>query len=247
MSKTLIIEDDPGRKFYCKTILEKEGQDVDTAYSGDDAIKKIKMINYNFIIVNLDLSGGMWGLDIIKKIRPNLPDTQIIAYSSLSNADLSEKVIKAGADNFIIEPFNQEELIQVLSSKRSKGDFHYKSQPKRKMLIVDDEIEILDIFIENFINDGYEVDTSTFAEETISKVKNNKYDLMLVDLVLPGRMNGLDLIQKIRNLLPNIFIIATSGFSGKEMTERVIHAGANSFISKPFEYQDINKIITGGF
>ena len=110
------------------------------------------------------------------------------------------------------------------------------------MLIVDDEMEIRDLMAQNFAMEGIEVDTASIAEEAISKIRGKKYDFMLVDLVMPGKLNGLDIIQRVRKISPNIYIVAISGFCGNEITEKVIRAGANDFIMKPFEHQELTKL-----
>jgi len=108
-----------------------------------------------------------------------------------------------------------------------------------RILIVDDEEEMRDISSQIFKLEGHEVDTAADGDDAIYKVKHNKYDLLLVDLVLPGRLNGLDIIRKIRAILPNVYIIAYSGFSGIDITEKVIRAGADNFITKPFRRQEL--------
>jgi len=111
------------------------------------------------------------------------------------------------------------------------------------MLIVDDEMEMCDLMAQNFKMEGLEVDTAFLAEEAISKAQINKYDFMLVDLVLPGSMNGLDIIKRVRKILPNIYIVAISGFCSNEIADRVIHAGANYFAAKPFEHQELANLL----
>ena len=112
-----------------------------------------------------------------------------------------------------------------------------------KILIVDDEKEMRETSSQIFKSEGYEADTASDAEIAISKVKNNNYDFLLVDLVLPGRMNGIDIIRQVRKAFPHIKIIAYSGFSGIDIAEKVIRAGANNFITKPFKRQEIISIV----
>ena len=112
-----------------------------------------------------------------------------------------------------------------------------------KILIVDDEKEMREISSQIFKSEGYEADTASDAESALFKIKNNKYDFLLVDLVLPGRFNGLDIIKQARKTLPHIKIIAYSGFSGIDITEKVIRAGANNFITKPFKRQEIISVV----
>ena len=114
MSKILIIDDDPVTKLFCQRILEKQGFEVDTASDGYEAIKKAKETNYDSLLVDLVLPGMMNGIDIIKEVRSFLPNSSIIAYSGFSDADIAERVIHAGADNFLAKPFKPERLIKVM-------------------------------------------------------------------------------------------------------------------------------------
>lgn len=108
-----------------------------------------------------------------------------------------------------------------------------------KILVVDDEREMCDLLAKNFEAEGHEVDTAYNAEEAILKCTMSKYNFLLVDLVLPGRMNGMDVITNVRSMSPNTHIVAYSGFSDLDITDRVIQAGANYFMTKPFKHDEL--------
>jgi len=112
-----------------------------------------------------------------------------------------------------------------------------------RILIIDDEKEMREISFQIFKMEGYEVDTAADAESALFKIKNNKYDFLLVDLVLPGKLNGLDIIKQVRHTIPQIKIIAYSGFSGIDIAEKVMQAGANNFIAKPFRRHEIINVV----
>ncbi|NOZ61461.1 MAG: response regulator [Calditrichaeota bacterium] len=112
-----------------------------------------------------------------------------------------------------------------------------------RILIIDDEIEMRDISSQIFELEGHEVATSADAEDALFKIKNNKYEVLLVDLVLPGKMNGLDIIKQARINIPRAHIIAYSGFSGHDITEKVIRAGADNFITKPFKRRELVDLV----
>lgn len=112
-----------------------------------------------------------------------------------------------------------------------------------KILIIDDD-PVMQLFCRRILEKcGCEVDTSSDANEAITKAKKNNYDFLLVDLVLPGMMNGIDIIKDVRGFLPNTTIIAYSGFSDVDIAEKVTHAGANNFISKPFKPDELIKVM----
>ena len=90
---------------------------------------------------------------------------------------------------------------------------------------------------------GYNVDVADEANEAISKAGGGNYRFAFVDLVLPGMMNGVEVIKRIRNILPQSKIIAYSGFSDVDITEKVTHAGADSFIAKPFNREELMTVM----
>ena len=103
-----------------------------------------------------------------------------------------------------------------------------------KILLIEDD-PVSQLFIKKLLEKkGCEVEVANEGMEAIAKAGATNYQYALVDLVLPGMMNGVEVITKIRDILPNSKIIAYSGFSDVDITERVQHAGANEFISKPF-------------
>lgn len=112
-----------------------------------------------------------------------------------------------------------------------------------RILIIDDEVQMRDISSQIFELEGHQVATSADADDAIFKIKNNKYDVLLIDLVLPGNMNGIDIIRKARINLPRAYIIAYSGFSGQDITEKVIRAGADTFITKPFKRRELIDLV----
>ncbi len=108
-----------------------------------------------------------------------------------------------------------------------------------KILVVDDEKEMCQLLSEFFVNEGYDVDTALDAKQAIHKANTNQYHFLLVDLVLPGNMNGIDVIKQIRKLYPKIYILAYSGFCDFDISDKVINAGANRFITKPFRHKEL--------
>jgi CheY-like chemotaxis protein len=101
------------------------------------------------------------------------------------------------------------------------------------ILIIDDEKELREGSAELLRMEGYYVETAADGDEALLKFKQHPYELALVDLVLPGAMNGLDIISKIRPLSKKTHIIAFTGFSGQNLSEKATRAGADAFVTKP--------------
>jgi nitrogen regulation protein NR(I) len=113
---------------------------------------------------------------------------------------------------------------------------------KKVILIVDDEENVRYSFRKLFRNASTEVIEATNGLEAISIVKKAKPDLILMDIEMPG-MSGLDAIQHIRLLQPEIPVIIATAFG---TTERVIGAmkyGAFEYLEKPFEINRLREVV----
>ncbi len=112
-----------------------------------------------------------------------------------------------------------------------------------RILIVDDEKDMCEVLAQYFKSDGHEVDCAYDAYEALQKSKRKKYHYALVDLVMPGPMNGIDVIRQIKQDSPKTKIIAYSGFCDFDIADRVVSAGANHFLTKPFKQQQLSHLM----
>ena len=83
---------------------------------------------------------------------------------------------------------------------------------EKKILVVDDEENIRDVFEQAFSRAGYMVRLAESAEEALEILKDDKIQVMFVDLNLPG-MDGIELCKQIRKNLPRAIIHAVTGYN----------------------------------
>jgi DNA-binding response OmpR family regulator len=103
---------------------------------------------------------------------------------------------------------------------------------ENKILLVDDEENILTIFRLVLESKGYRVDTASTAEEALEKVGLNKYSLCLLDLNLPD-MHGTELVRQIHQIDPGMKKLMVTGESSGIDAETARNNGADGFILKP--------------
>lgn len=110
----------------------------------------------------------------------------------------------------------------------------------KKILVVDDEADLVELITYNLKKEGFIVDSSLDGEKALSMVKVGNYDLLILDLMLPG-LQGMDLCRIIRNDpeksgLPVIMLTA----KGEEF-DRVLglEMGADDYITKPFSIREL--------
>ncbi|PMP64516.1 MAG: Fis family transcriptional regulator [Caldimicrobium thiodismutans] len=109
---------------------------------------------------------------------------------------------------------------------------------KPKILVVDDEVDILNILKFLLEREGYEVDTTLNGEEAIKKIEKNYYDIVLTDLRMPG-ISGIVLLEKTKELSPSTEVVIMTAYASIESAVEAIKKGAADYIVKPFINEDL--------
>jgi FixJ family two-component response regulator len=101
------------------------------------------------------------------------------------------------------------------------------------ILIVDDDPEICKFLQDAISQWGLKVETITSPLKVVDRVSNNSYNLVLLDVVMPGK-SGMDLLPEIVDLCPDTKVIIMTGYADLENAIRSLKLGAFDFLEKPF-------------
>jgi DNA-binding NtrC family response regulator len=107
-----------------------------------------------------------------------------------------------------------------------------------KILIVDDEKDILRALEFILSREGYSVSTATSGEEAIELLKKDEYDLVLTDLRMEG-MDGLEVLQRTLQMRPSTLVIIMTAYATVESAVTAMKMGASDYIVKPFINEDV--------
>lgn len=123
----------------------------------------------------------------------------------------------------------------------------YFDTPKR-ILIMDDEKPVQKVVKEMFLGFNFKVDVTSTGEEALNKIRESilsgdKYDIVLLDLTIPGRMGGKETISHILKLDPNIYSIATSGYSSDHVMANYKKFGFKGILKKPYSIEEIKYLV----
>ena len=107
-----------------------------------------------------------------------------------------------------------------------------------RLLIVEDEKELCDTIAKSLYDVGYEVDTSYNGSEALEYVLTEEYDLIVLDLNLPG-IDGMDILRELRRENEETKVLILSARS--QIADKVegLDAGANDYMEKPFHLQEL--------
>ncbi len=120
--------------------------------------------------------------------------------------------------NLLLDQIGQDDFEELLK-KDSKKYEHRKT----RILVVEDEFGLQDVFRDIFLMEGYEVRIAMDGDEGYKVYQEFKPDLVFTDVVMP-KMTGLELVAKIRETEPKIKVIYTSGFFGINRVKRDLDA-----------------------
>jgi DNA-binding NtrC family response regulator len=109
---------------------------------------------------------------------------------------------------------------------------------KARILIADDDFEVLDCCREILAEAGHEVDVARSGDEVLERVRANKYDLLLQDLVFPPT-DGVMVLEEVKRLRPTLPVVMLSGFADVDRVIDAYRAGAFDFVLKPISAEKL--------
>ncbi len=111
-----------------------------------------------------------------------------------------------------------------------------------RILVVDDKKVIQDFFDITFGYYGHQITVLQDAALITKLVKEKTFDIVFVDMVMPNR-DGIEVLKDLKNACPNLPVVMMSGYSLQEQKDEAVRLGASGCLKKPFELEDIRKII----
>ena len=111
-----------------------------------------------------------------------------------------------------------------------------------KILVVDDEPVVLNSCRKVLEEDGFDVRLVSSADEALKCIKDEDFDLLLVDVKMP-KHDGIYLMKKVKERWPNIPIIGMSGYTTPDTITDGLKMGAAAFIAKPFTPDELIKVL----
>lgn len=113
---------------------------------------------------------------------------------------------------------------------------------KGKVLIVDDVPDTLEIIQKLLFFEGYDIITASTGEEGLKKVEEEKPEVVLMDINLPG-IDGNEALRKIREINPIQCVIMLTAYATVDNAIQALKEGASDFIKKPFENEHLIHIV----
>jgi len=116
---------------------------------------------------------------------------------------------------------------------------------KGRILITDDDMQTRELIATFLGYRGYEVLQAHDGMEALEKFDLDEIDMVVTDLMMP-RINGLEFMKKLKSIRPEIVTVVYSAFGNSEMASNLLKAGAFFYLEKPFDLEELEKIVQRG-
>ncbi len=137
--KLLLIEDEPKTVQSIKQGLEENGYEVDIAYDGLIGKQLARSNNYNLIISDIIIP-GINGIELCRELRKSGDETPVLMLTALSTTDDKVTGLDAGADDYLVKPFEFKELLARVRALTKRGS--HVSQTAQILKFADLEISM---------------------------------------------------------------------------------------------------------
>ena len=139
MNTVLIIDDEPGIRSVLTDILEDEKYTVLSAGDGFEGLSILKEKTVDVVFLDIWLP-NMGGIDVLKKIKTEYSETEVIVISGHANIDIAVKAVKLGAFDFLEKPLSLEKIITVTSNAIKLESLKKENTYLKDSLFMEDRI-----------------------------------------------------------------------------------------------------------
>jgi DNA-binding NtrC family response regulator len=116
------------------------------------------------------------------------------------------------------------------------------TKPKARLLVLDDDREVVAYLGEELGREGYAVTTATAPSEALALVEGAPFDLVISDVEMP-EMRGIDLLASIQARRPGSLVVLMTAFGSIDLAVQAVRAGAADFVAKPFRIEVLCLVI----
>ena len=139
MSNILIIDDEPGIRTVLTDILEDEEYTVYAAGDGFEGLNIIRNTPIDLVILDVWLP-NMGGIDVLKKIKEEFSETEVILISGHANIDIAVKAVKLGAFDFLEKPLSLDKVITLTRNALKLEELKKENRTLKNSLFIEDEM-----------------------------------------------------------------------------------------------------------
>ncbi|HET9424182.1 MAG TPA: HAMP domain-containing protein [Gemmatimonadaceae bacterium] len=255
VKRLLVVEDDENQRKSMVELIAHEDVEITAVSSADEALEQLGNGRFDCMVLDLGLSGGTSGFDLLEKVKgdPAMNEIPIIIYTGKSLSQAEETQLRKFAETIIVKDVKSpERLLDETALFLHRVEAHMPEQKRRMLerlhnadavfagkhvLVVDDDVRNIFSLTSVLEDHGMVVSFAENGRDGIAKLESTPgIDLVLMDVMMP-EMDGYETMQAIRKRpeFASLPIIALTAKAMKGDREKCITAGASDYITKPVD------------
>ena len=244
-AKILVVDDNPTNLKLVSDVLEFEGYDILKAVDAEEAQVVLSATLPDLILMDIALP-GMDGLTLTRKLKAEERTRciRIVALTAFAMKGDDQKAFDAGCDGYITKPIDTRKLTDQVAGflARASGQSPIS---RMKILVIEDNT--VDIKLSTLIlsTTGHDVSAVEAAEQVFGAIKEDRPQLILLDLDLTG-MDGLALLRKLKAdpVTRDICVVAITFYPEQYSKAAALAAGCNTYLLKPLDTRELSDLLT---
>ena len=230
--RVLVVEDDANIAQLISHHLQVGGYQVSTVGRAEEAFQAARGERPDLITLDIYLPGAD-GFELLQTLKSDeaTADIPVVIVSVLADR---KHGLRLGAVDYLTKPIDENLLMETVNHVLSGAG---------KVLIVDDDRDTLELLRQALNGMGFHVRTTTSGRRAMQLVREEKPDLILLDLKLPGEMDGYQVLTQLKRNVDTAgipVIVITGSLTDQEIKQKkVLALGADHFLTKPFEMDEL--------
>lgn len=226
--------------------LIREGYDVVSAEDGKAGIQKVKGEKPDLVLLDI-IMPKMSGIEVLEIMHADKA-LSIIPVIIISNSGQQVEINRAralGAKDYLVKAeFDPQEVIDKVSAllgssknratERARGDLGARARDDGpSVLVVEDDQFLRDLIVKKLEEEGFKTAQAVDGEEGLRLIRENKPDIILLDLILPG-IDGFEVLKQTKGdpAISGIPIVILSNLGQKDDVDRGMELGAKDYLIK---------------
>ena len=225
---------------------------VQECSSGNDALERVKDFKPHWVTMDVQMP-GLNGFETTRAIKQAHPEARVMIVTSFNDPHFRKLADSAGASGFILkENLLALRLMLEAETGRAAGSAPATVSPKaapgpksKRVLVLDDDRELRTMFSLLLSKDGYRVTQAPSGREAVALHQKERFDLMIVELLLPDN-EGFNTLNELRKLPspPRTIATAKPGWMPAEVYSKMAkQLGVHGTLAKPFQPEQLLALV----
>jgi len=244
----LVVDKDTKARSKFYEIISNLGYKISSVPVASEAFIKLEEERPELILLDENTAGEKI-VDMVKKIREFDKDVKIIILSRDGAESMSEGAkdleVQAEVKKDFSTPQMMKTVLKILKEKKSSQQREPSQDKKIQVMIVDDNSEVRKVLWAFLEKKGYKVSEASSGEAAVMDIRSGlkKPEVVLLDVRMPG-MDGLLVLQKIKELDKSIKVVMLTSAQNEELMEEAKEQGASDYLVKPCNFNELDALLS---